>query len=267
MSATEYSQVRIQNNHAFSILAAHVLSGCSFRFVLVRDPHARSNYTDKYVTPTVLDQLRLVNNTPRSSGAFWISWPTFLRFFASIIISTYNEDHFDIRHEGQFTRSSTQYVPTYRFHVSELVSLSFSFLFHYKIQRIIFRTSLISISLVYHRHDRTTRLYHTQSFVLCDIDKESSLGGIGRHENILKSRQGGFTYWTGSLRPANYVLIPFSISSWGKDSKSNDYTLVIHSSIPIDLTIAPEPPTLLADCLISAVVKKYHILTEVCHYI
>jgi hypothetical protein len=40
---------------------------------------------------------------------------------------------------------------------------------------------------------------------------------------------------------------------------------VIHSSTPIDLTIAPEPPTLLTDCLISAVVKKYHTSTEVCH--
>jgi hypothetical protein len=128
VSSREYSQVRIPNNHAFSILAAHTLSDCSSRFVLVRDPHARSDYTDKYVTPTVLDQLRLINDTPRSSGAFWIYWPTFLRFFVSITISTYNENHFDIRHEGQFTRSSTQYVPTYRFHVSELVLLSFSFL-------------------------------------------------------------------------------------------------------------------------------------------
>ncbi len=125
---------------------------------------------------------------------------------------------------------------------------------------------MISISLVYHRHDRKTRFHHIQSFVLCDINEESSLCGIGRHENILKSRQGGFTYWTGSLRRGNYVLIPFSISFWGQDTKSTDYTLVIHSSIPIDLTISRESPTLLADCLISAVVKKYHISTEVCHY-
>jgi hypothetical protein len=122
VTAKEYSEVRIHNDHAFSILAVHALPSCSSsRFVLVRDPHARSNYTDKYVTPTVLEQLRLVNDTSRCSGAFWISWSLFLRFFASITISTYNEDHFDIRHKGQFTRSSTQYVPTYRFRVSELV--------------------------------------------------------------------------------------------------------------------------------------------------
>ena len=48
---------------------------------------------------------------------------------------------------------------------------------------------MINISLVYHRHDRKTRIYHTQSFVLCDIDEESPLDGIGRHENILKSRK------------------------------------------------------------------------------
>ncbi len=124
---------------------------------------------------------------------------------------------------------------------------------------------MISISLVYHRHDRKTRLSHTQSFVLCDIDEELLPGSIGRHENILKSRKGGFTYWTGSLRPGNYILIPFSISFWGQDDIANDYSLVIHSSTPIDLTITPQPPIILADCLISAVVKKYHIITEVCH--
>ncbi|CAF4551610.1 unnamed protein product [Rotaria sp. Silwood2] len=242
VSAEEYSLVGIQNNHAFSILAAYTFSDCSSRFVLVRDPHAHSNYTDKYVTSTILDRLRLINDTPRSSGAFWISWSIFLRYFSTITISTYNEDHFDIRHEGKFTCSSTQHIPSYRFHISE--------------------TSLVSISLVYHRHDRRTRPCHTQSFVLCDIDEESSFDGIGKHENILKSRQGGFTYWTGSLRPGNYILIPFSISFWGEDTKNNDYTLVIHSSIPIDLTIALEPPTLLVDCLISAVIKKYHTSTK-----
>jgi hypothetical protein len=124
----EYSNVHIPNNHAFSILAAHAFSDSFSRFVLVRDPHARSNYTDEYVTSSVLDRLRLVNDTPRSSGAFWISWSKFLRYFSSIIISTYNEDHFDIRHEGQFTRSSTQHVPTYRFHISELAQVDSIFL-------------------------------------------------------------------------------------------------------------------------------------------
>jgi hypothetical protein len=127
ISAEEYARFHIQSNHAFSILAAHALPGCSSCFVLVRDPHARSNYADQYVTSAVLHQLRLIDDTPRSSGAFWISWSRFLRFFASITISSYNEDHFDIRHEGQFTRSSTQYVPTYRFHVPESVQYFFLF--------------------------------------------------------------------------------------------------------------------------------------------
>jgi hypothetical protein len=67
------------------------------------------------------------------------------------------------------------------------------------------------------------------------------------------------------LRPGNYVLIPFSISFWGQEATDNDYTLVIHSSIPIDLEIAPESPTLLADCLISALMKKHHTSTKVCY--
>lgn len=85
--------------------------------------------------------------------------------------------------------------------------------------------------------------------------------------NILKSRQGAFTYWSGSLRPGNYILIPFSVSLWEQNTINNDYTIVIHSNIPIDLVIAPEPPTILADCLISAVIKKYNIPTKVCQYI
>ena len=123
----EYSRVRIHSNHAFSILAVHTLTNCSTRFVLVRDPHARSNYTEEQVTPAVLAELRLINDTPRSSGAFWISWPTFLRFFSSITISNYNENHFNIRHQGQFTRSSSQEIPTYRFRLTEFVFFYFVF--------------------------------------------------------------------------------------------------------------------------------------------
>ena len=130
---------------------------------------------------------------------------------------------------------------------------------------IIFRTTSISISLVYHRSDRKNRPSHTQSFVLCDIDEELSAGSIGKYENILKSSRGGFTYWTGSLRPGNYILIPFSISFWGRTTSNCDYTIAIHSGIPLDLTIAAEAPTMLSDCLMSAVVKKYHNSTEVCH--
>lgn len=125
ISEAEYAQAHISSNHAFSVLAAHSLPSCSSRFVLVRDPHAHSTYTDQSVTPAVLDQLRRIDDTPRSSGAFWISWPAFLRFFASITISTYNEDHFDVRHEGQFARSATQEVPVYRFSLTKFVFLSF----------------------------------------------------------------------------------------------------------------------------------------------
>lgn len=126
ITEAEYAQVHISSNHAFSILAAHTLPTCSSRFVLVRDPHAHSNYTDPHVTPAVLDQLRLIHDASRSSGAFWISWPIFLRFFASITISTYNEDHFDVRYEGKFTSSGTQDAPAYYFSLTEFVSLFIS---------------------------------------------------------------------------------------------------------------------------------------------
>lgn len=107
----------------------------------------------------------------------------------------------------------------------------------------------MNISLIYHRHDRTTNHHHTQSFLLCDIDK---------HEPVLNSSRGTFTHWSGSLKPGNYIIIPYSISFWGQEAKDNDYTLVIHSDIPLDLSINLQSPTVFADYLISTIVKKYH---------
>ncbi|CAF0863688.1 unnamed protein product [Rotaria sp. Silwood1] len=235
VSSKEYARVHIHNNHAFSVLAAHALGSKLSRFVLVRDPHSHSDYQEESVTDSVLKQLRLVNPAQRSDGAFWISWPRFLRYFSSLVISTYNGDLFDIREQCKFTRSSIQYLPTYHFHVP--------------------RTSFVNISLVHHRHDRKTRSSHTQSFVLCDADELKSTGTVGKRESILMCKRGGFTYWTGSLRAGYYVLIPFSISFWQKDKENRDFTLVIHSSVQFNLSIKDKPATLLTDCLISAVKK------------
>ena len=119
VSSEEFAHVHIHQNHAFSILAAHTLKSVSSRFVLVRDPHSHSAYREELVTESVLKQLRLVNPAKLSTGAFWMSWPRFLRYFSSITISHYNSDHYDMRDEGQFTRSSTQEVTTYNLHVPE----------------------------------------------------------------------------------------------------------------------------------------------------
>lgn len=88
------------------------------QFVLVRDPHARSTYVDELVTPYILNKLNNNNNRNYASpGAFWISWPKFLRFFNSITISTYSDDYYDIREVNRFTRSSSQTIPAYHFHL------------------------------------------------------------------------------------------------------------------------------------------------------
>lgn len=121
VNADEYTKIGIHNNHAFSILAVCALNNHRSRYVLVRDPHARSHYGDPYLTSEMLHKLQVFNDTPRSSGAFWISWSNFLRYFLTITISTYNEKHLDVRYEGQFTHSSTQPIPTYRFHLTEFV--------------------------------------------------------------------------------------------------------------------------------------------------
>jgi hypothetical protein len=119
LSEDDYARVRINSNHAFSILSACVPSSDSLRFVCVRDPHARSTYTDEFITPEVLQQLRTIYPARRSSGAFWISWPIFLRYFCSLTISSYVSDHFDVREQGKFTRSSTEPIPTFYFDVSK----------------------------------------------------------------------------------------------------------------------------------------------------
>ncbi|CAF1267771.1 unnamed protein product [Rotaria magnacalcarata] len=236
VSSDEYARVHIHKDHAFSVLAAHGLDNASARFVLVRDPHSHSNYREDDVTDSVLKRLRVINHAGRSTGAFWISWTRFLRYFSSIAISTYNKDDFDIREQCKFTRSSTEYVMTYYFHLS--------------------RESSITVSVIHHRHDRTTRSSHTQSFVLCDVDELVSKGIVGKRKSILISKQGEHTYWTGSLRAGNYVLIPFSTSFWKNSKPNRDFTVVIQSSVQLELNMEKKKATFLADCLIAAALKN-----------
>jgi hypothetical protein len=126
------------------------------------------------------------------------------------------------------------------------------------------RTSLINISLLYHRPNRRVRHYHTQSFVLCNVEQGASKD-VGTSQAILCTNRGAFTHWIGSLSPGFYVLIPFSTSFWNEDNVSiNDYTLVIHSKAQINVQVTPEPPSLLADCLIATVLKNNIQPQKVC---
>jgi hypothetical protein len=128
----------------------------------------------------------------------------------------------------------------------------------------LFRTSTMTISLLYHRQNRTTHSYHTQGFVLCDADDSGSSTHLGRRESFLECKRGGFTYWSGSLRPGYYVLVPFSTSFWHSEEKHRDYTIVIHSSIHLGLTIREKSSTFLADCLISATMRMCKHPKQVC---
>ncbi len=101
-------------------------------------------------------------------------------------------------------------------------------------------------------------MYHTQSFILCNVEDEQSQN-VGTHVAILKTKRGAFVSWTGSLRPGSYVLIPFSTSFWDEKylETERNYTLVLHSKIQIDVQVIKEPATVLADCLITFISKKY----------
>ncbi|CAF1171562.1 unnamed protein product [Rotaria sp. Silwood1] len=236
----EYERVHINRNHAFSILAAYFLSEISMQFVLVRDPHARVDYKEDIITSSILTQLNSMISFHLPSGAFWISWPVFLQFFESITISSYASDYYDIREVAKFTQSSIEPIPTFHFHVS--------------------KTSIVDISLLYHREKRRSDDRHTQSFVLCDV-KDGVSTYIGTKVAILQTHRGSFTHWTGSLSPGTYVLIPFSTSFWDEKNHESirDYTLVIHSKIQIDVYVINEPATLLADCLIATVPQESYI--------
>ncbi|CAF3546833.1 unnamed protein product [Rotaria sp. Silwood1] len=234
-----YKDAGLNPNHAFTVLAAKTLPVDDGRFLLVRDPHGTSNYSEESITPLMRTYLRaMYDQMPNSSGIFWISWFSFLRFFQSITISTYVSTHFDIREEIQFTRSPIDKVPAYYFVVA--------------------KTSLITVSLIYHRRVRKEKSRHTQSFVICNIEEDRS--DVGTKEVIFLSRRGTFTYWTGTLPPGAYVIIPFSVSLWKTNNIRNNErtrscTLAIHSSIRLDGALLEEPSTLLADCIIAAVIK------------
>ena len=113
---------------------------------------------------------------------------------------------------------------------------------------------MIKISLIHHRHARKSRSFHTQSFVLCDIDTSRSPPIIGAHYHRIESSRGRFTYWSDALAAGDYVLIPYSISFWGSSDKHTNYTLVIHSSVQLQLTTEVKKGKFLADCLIGTLV-------------
>lgn len=115
----EYQRIHLHSNHAFSILAAHYLAEISMQFVLVRDPHARTNYREELLTTGILQQLNSILPSRLPSGAFWISWPVFLQFFASITISTYSSDYYDVREIGKFTQSAIESIRTFHFQISQ----------------------------------------------------------------------------------------------------------------------------------------------------
>jgi len=115
-------------------------------------------------------------------------------------------------------------------------------------------TTSIDISLLYHRQTRLHYHRHTQNFVLCDINTS---GKIGSKIALLRSNRGTFTHWDGLLHSGMYILIPFSTSFWNKIDQQPSpvtYTIVIHSSNQLELTVVEERITVLSECLISAVI-------------
>ncbi|CAF2537958.1 unnamed protein product [Rotaria sp. Silwood2] len=116
----EYELAGLNPNHAFTVLVAKALPVGDGRFLLVRDPHGTTNYSEDSITPSIRTYLRSIHDEmSNSSGIFWITWLSFLHYFDSITISTYVSNHFDIREAAQFTRSPIESVPAYYFTVSK----------------------------------------------------------------------------------------------------------------------------------------------------
>ncbi|CAF0817246.1 unnamed protein product [Adineta ricciae] len=233
----KYREVNINPNHAFSILAVCALPNISMQFVLVRDPHGATNYCEMLITPLILAQLNSSIQFSPPSGAFWISWSVFLQYFASITISSYRSDYYDVRQVAQFTRSSKESIPTFQFYVP--------------------KKSSVTISLLYHRQSRRLSCSHTQCFLLCDIH-DRQMRTLGTHVSILQTDRRSFTQWTGSLDSGYYILIPFSTTFWNDENcgLQRSYTVVVHSNVQFDLQLVTEPATVLTDCFISAISKR-----------
>jgi len=115
--AVEYARVHLSGHHVYSVRTAHALSATE-RFVLLRNPHGRSNYQDDHISPVTLTTLSENNEVEESAGSFWMSWMAFRRFFRTLTICSYRDDLFDVRLEGTFTPHAAHHVQAYYFHLN-----------------------------------------------------------------------------------------------------------------------------------------------------
>lgn len=115
----EYARIGLHVNHAFSIVLVKSLNKDVNRVLLLVDPHGKINYSDQLIDLSKVKEFDLLYKRKGSCGMFWISWWNFLRYFDSITISTYLNNHFDIREVSQFSKSSTDSISTYYFYLKE----------------------------------------------------------------------------------------------------------------------------------------------------
>ena len=110
----QYADAGLHRNHAYSVQAVHHLSEVD-RFVMLRDPHAKTKYKDNQIPAVTLGTLQKIYQDEISAGSFWISWLTFRRFFTTLTICSYRDDLFDARLEGKFTPHAAYFVQAYYF--------------------------------------------------------------------------------------------------------------------------------------------------------
>ena len=114
LSTFDYEDVHLHENHVYSVRKACALP-TGERFVLLRDPHARSDYTNDPISASALKTLQKIDKAEASTGSFWMSWMAFRRFIATLTICSYRDNLFDVRLEGSFTPHSAHYVQAYYF--------------------------------------------------------------------------------------------------------------------------------------------------------
>jgi hypothetical protein len=119
VSREVHMSVGIYQGHVFAVLAAHQPFPGAPHFLLLRDPHSETTYSEPMLTNEIREQLASVHSADRWSGTFWIAWTHFLRYFSSLTISTYNSNHYDIRLQGRFAQSLADQTTTYHFSVPQ----------------------------------------------------------------------------------------------------------------------------------------------------
>ncbi|EDV24825.1 uncharacterized protein TRIADDRAFT_25226, partial [Trichoplax adhaerens] len=128
INATEYHQVGLQPNHAYSLLDVQDING--IRLVRLRNPWKRCSWNGDWSDDSPLWTISLRNKLlPHGSeeGIFWMSFDDFMRYFESVDVCKVNPSWMENRISGHFSLPMTgNVVKCHQIAVFETSEVEFS---------------------------------------------------------------------------------------------------------------------------------------------